>query len=190
MDAITQLIESYFRVAPSRFRRPWPKADCDSPCGRSKRPSQTAPTGKRGRGWPTPPSCPAIALANSGLGLAHGVAAALGIHCRVAHGLACAVMLPAALRMNRDVRRSEMARLWSLVDSQPAGGRKAGRRPLHRAHRRADSPHRHSRRGCRRSASVARPNPGTRQRLARQQHGRQSPRRQRRGAADLLEAML
>ena len=42
-----------------------------------------------------------IALANSGLGMAHGVAAALGIHCRVPHGLACAVMLPAALAVNR-----------------------------------------------------------------------------------------
>jgi len=42
-----------------------------------------------------------IALANSGLGMAHGVAAALGVHCDVPHGLACAVMLPAALRANR-----------------------------------------------------------------------------------------
>ena len=38
-----------------------------------------------------------IALANSGLGFAHGVAAALGVHAKVPHGLACAVMLPAAL---------------------------------------------------------------------------------------------
>jgi alcohol dehydrogenase class IV len=59
-----------------------------------------------------------MALANSGLGLAHGVAAALGIHCRVPHGLACAVMLPAALRINRVVRRKEIAKLWSLVDEQ------------------------------------------------------------------------
>jgi alcohol dehydrogenase class IV len=42
-----------------------------------------------------------IALANSGLGMAHGVAAALGVHCRVPHGLACAVMLPTALDVNR-----------------------------------------------------------------------------------------
>lgn len=41
-----------------------------------------------------------VALANSGLGMAHGVAAALGIHCNVPHGLACAVMLPAAMRVN------------------------------------------------------------------------------------------
>ena len=39
-----------------------------------------------------------MALANSGLGMAHGVAAALGIHCRVPHGVACALMLPAAIR--------------------------------------------------------------------------------------------
>ena len=38
-----------------------------------------------------------MALANSGLGLAHGVAAALGVHARTRHGLACAVMLPVAL---------------------------------------------------------------------------------------------
>jgi alcohol dehydrogenase class IV len=52
-----------------------------------------------------------LALANSGLGLAHGVAAALGVYCRVAHGLACAVMLPTALKANRDVSQSGLARL-------------------------------------------------------------------------------
>jgi alcohol dehydrogenase class IV len=43
-----------------------------------------------------------MALANSGLGLAHGVAAASGAECGVSHGLACAVMLPVALRANRE----------------------------------------------------------------------------------------
>jgi alcohol dehydrogenase class IV len=52
-----------------------------------------------------------LALANSGLGLAHGVAAALGVHYRVPHGLACAAMLPAALRFNRLVREADLARL-------------------------------------------------------------------------------
>lgn len=41
-----------------------------------------------------------ICLANSGLGMAHGVAAALGVHAQVPHGLACAVMLPIALETN------------------------------------------------------------------------------------------
>lgn len=59
-----------------------------------------------------------MALANSGLGMAHGVAAALGVHCHVPHGLACAVMLPAALRANRPVPEveSRLARAgWSML---------------------------------------------------------------------------
>ena len=52
-----------------------------------------------------------VALANSGLGLAHGVAAALGVQCGVPHGLACAVLLPAALRFNRDARPREIAEI-------------------------------------------------------------------------------
>ena len=52
-----------------------------------------------------------IALANSGLGFAHGVAAALGVHVKVPHGLACAMMLPAALHLNRDVAKDDLGRL-------------------------------------------------------------------------------
>ena len=111
MDAITQLIESYV----SRNARPIPQALCVD--------------GLR-RAWPALPqavrdgqSRPAreamsqaallsgLALANSGLGLAHGVAAALGSVARVTHGLACAVMLPVALRVNREVARDGLARL-------------------------------------------------------------------------------
>jgi len=56
-----------------------------------------------------------MALANSGLGMAHGVAPALGIHCRTPHGLACAVMLPAALRVNREVCGDDLAGLARQV---------------------------------------------------------------------------
>jgi len=118
MDAITQLIESYL----SRRAQPIPQAlalnglqfalpaiakavsDGSDRDAREKMAYAAFLSG--------------MALANSGLGLAHGVAAALGIHCRVPHGLACAVMLPAALRINRVVRRKEIAGLWSLVDEQ------------------------------------------------------------------------
>jgi alcohol dehydrogenase class IV len=118
MDAITQLIESYL----SRRAQPIPQAlalyglqfalpaiakavaDGSNRDAREKMAYAAFLSG--------------LALANSGLGLAHGVAAALGIHCRVPHGLACAVMLPAALRINCLVRRKEIARLWSLVDEQ------------------------------------------------------------------------
>ena len=59
-----------------------------------------------------------MALANSGLGMAHGVAAALGVHCNVPHGLACAVMLPTALRINAvscPGRFAEMARAVGIT---------------------------------------------------------------------------
>jgi len=61
-----------------------------------------------------------MALANSGLGMAHGVAAALGVHCRIPHGVACAVLLPVALRVNRQVRQAELARLAYLLFPQHA----------------------------------------------------------------------
>jgi alcohol dehydrogenase class IV len=111
MDAITQLIESYV----CRVARPIPQALCVD--------------GLR-RAWPALPQAvhdghdrPAreamsqaallsgLALANSGLGLAHGVAAALGSVARVTHGLACAVMLPVALRVNRKVAGEALAKL-------------------------------------------------------------------------------
>lgn len=57
-----------------------------------------------------------LALANSGLGLAHGVAAALGVYSRIPHGLACAVMLPTALRANQSVREHALAQLERLFD--------------------------------------------------------------------------
>jgi alcohol dehydrogenase class IV len=61
-----------------------------------------------------------IALTNSGLGMAHGVAAALGIECGTPHGLACAVMLPVALAVNRPACRDDFARLERAID--PTGG--------------------------------------------------------------------
>jgi len=115
MDAITQLIESYI----SRPAKPIPRALClqglqlaipnlaiavrDESC-RSAREAMAHAALLSG-----------IALANSGLGLAHGVAAALGAECRVSHGLACAVMLSVAMRANREVSESAFAELGRLI---------------------------------------------------------------------------
>ena len=60
-----------------------------------------------------------MALANSGLGMAHGVAPALGTHCRVPHGVACAVMLPAAIRANMEVCQQEFAELNDMLFHNP-----------------------------------------------------------------------
>ncbi len=118
MDAITQLIESYI----SRRAQPIPRALALDGLRRALPSIDTAfvdganRAAREGMGYAALLS--GMALANSGLGLAHGVAAALGIHCRVPHGLACAVMLPAALRANLDVRRADLASLWQLVDPE------------------------------------------------------------------------
>ena len=115
MDAITQLIESYI----SRRAKPIPQAlsiqglqlavpaiaeAVENGASRSAREAMSHAALLSG-----------MALANSGLGFAHGVAPALGIHCRVPHGVACALMLPAALRVNREVRRDELAHLAHLL---------------------------------------------------------------------------
>ena len=115
MDAVTQLIESFI----SRKAQPIPQALClqglklavpaiaeavDDGSSRTARERMAHAALLSG-----------MALANSGLGLAHGVAPALGTHCRVPHGVACAVMLPAALRINRKVRQDELAQLSQLL---------------------------------------------------------------------------
>ena len=111
MDAITQLIESLI----SRRAKPIPRALCwqglelalpamfelSRDLGhRAAREAMSHAAMLSG-----------IALANSGLGFAHGVAAALGVHAKAPHGLACAVMLPAALDLNREVALSDLAEL-------------------------------------------------------------------------------
>jgi len=121
MDAITQLIESYISVKA----QPIPRAlavqglkmavpaiaeavrDGTSRLGREKMAHAALLSG--------------MALANSGLGLAHGVAAALGVHARVPHGAACALMLPTALRVNSQVRQTELAFLSRMLFEDAAG---------------------------------------------------------------------
>lgn len=116
MDAITQLIESYI----TRKANPFTKALCleglrHAPA--ALRSVVADPENRWGREIMSQAAfLSGVALANSGLGMAHGVAAALGSVCGVAHGLACATMLPWAMHLNREVAQSAMAdigRLWS-----------------------------------------------------------------------------
>jgi alcohol dehydrogenase class IV len=111
MDAITQLIESYI----SRKAQPIPQALAVQGLRLAVPAIAEAVENGKSRSARERMSHAALlsgmALANSGLGLAHGIAPALGIHCRVPHGMACAVMLPSALRVNRDVRQAELATL-------------------------------------------------------------------------------
>lgn len=119
MDAITQLIESYI----SRRAQPIPQALAISGlslASDSIRAAVNVGTSREAReGMAHAALLSGMALANSGLGLAHGVAAALGIHARVPHGLACAVMLPVAMRVNRPVRQAEFVQLARAMLHHP-----------------------------------------------------------------------
>jgi alcohol dehydrogenase class IV len=115
MDAITQLVESYI----SRRSQPIPRALALE--GLKAALPAIVPAVLDGRSrWAREAMAQAallsgMALANSGLGMAHGVAAALGAQCRVPHGLACAVMLPVALRFNRPACEREFAELAAAI---------------------------------------------------------------------------
>lgn len=126
MDAITQLIESFI----SRRAQPIPRALCIEGLRRALPAIIDAVQNGASRSAREAMAHAALlsglALANSGLGMAHGVAAALGIVCDVPHGLACAVMLPAALEANRVVAEADLAilaRAVNLGDSHRAVAR-------------------------------------------------------------------
>lgn len=121
MDAITQLIESYI----SRKAAPLPSALCRQGLQLAI-PALAAAVADGSRREPREAMAHAallsgMALANSGLGLAHGVAAALGVTCQVPHGLACAMLLPVALRFNREVSRTQLAELEAMLNPASLG---------------------------------------------------------------------
>jgi alcohol dehydrogenase class IV len=66
-----------------------------------------------------------IALANAGLGAAHGLAAAVGAR-GVPHGLACAVFLPHVLAANASVIRDMIERLAATCGGAPVRGDAVG----------------------------------------------------------------
>ena len=118
MDAITQLIESLITPKSTPITRalcweglrsaiPWLKRACDEPDCRPAREAMSHAAFLSG-----------VTLANAGLGMAHGVAAALGVHCQVPHGLACATLLPTALRVNRSHCEAALAEMAPLFDTR------------------------------------------------------------------------
>lgn len=121
LDAVTQLVESFI----CRLRRPLPRALVLESLPRALHalprlladPADAAARADLAHAA----LVSGIALTNSGLGMAHGVAAALGIECGAAHGAACALMLPVALRVNEPVARADLARLERAVDPAAAG---------------------------------------------------------------------
>ena len=121
LDAITQLIESFI----CRFARPVPRALVLDALPRALEalPRLLAdPNDLQARAAMSHAAfVSGVALTNSGLGMAHGVAAALGIECGTPHGVACALMLPVALRVNAVAAVHDLAALERAVDQAAAG---------------------------------------------------------------------
>lgn len=121
LDAVTQLIESFV----SRRSNAWTAALCREGLARALPALPRAVACGDDREARTAMLHAAflsgLALANSGLGLAHGVAAALGVRHNLPHGLACAVMLPAAMRFNRSVCGGPFAEIGRLCSPALAG---------------------------------------------------------------------
>lgn len=121
LDAITQLIESFI----CRFARPVPRALVLDALPRALEalPRLLAdPDDLHARAAMSHAAfVSGVALTNSGLGMAHGVAAALGIECGTPHGVACALMLPVALRVNAAAASHDLATLERAVDPAAVG---------------------------------------------------------------------
>ncbi|MFM7522462.1 MAG: iron-containing alcohol dehydrogenase [Planctomycetota bacterium] len=116
LDCVTQLVESFI----SRFAAPVPRALAIAalPAAVAALPRVLAdPADTPGRAALAHGALVSgIALTNSGLGMAHGVAAALGVECGVAHGVACGMLLPVALGVNRAAAAADLALLERACD--------------------------------------------------------------------------
>lgn len=117
LDCITQLVESYV----CRVRRPLPRALVLGalPAAVTALPRVLAdPEDVAARAALAHAALVSgIALSNAGLGMAHGVAAALGVECGVPHGVACALLLPTAVRVNLAACGADFAALERGLDA-------------------------------------------------------------------------
>jgi alcohol dehydrogenase class IV len=116
IDSITQLIEAFV----CRFTQPLPRALVLDALPRAVEALPRLlrdPTDLHARAAMSHAALlSGMALANSGLGMAHGVAAALGVECATPHGVACGLMLPVALAVNAEAARGDFAILERSID--------------------------------------------------------------------------
>jgi len=131
MDALTQLIESYVSLKA----QPIPSAlaiDGIRLVGRHLRTAVQDGSNLPAReGMMLAALLSGIALANSGLGAAHGIAAALGGIGNIPHGRACAMLLPLVMRFNLPACTERFAQIAeALTGEHEADQKKAAEKAV------------------------------------------------------------
>lgn len=114
MDAITQLIESYTSKKSTDFTN----ALCLHALRRANSLIKAYDNGNDIEAREDMCICSlysGIALANSGLGAAHGFAAGLGAIYPISHGEACAIMLPHVMRINQHAAMEKFAHIGDIL---------------------------------------------------------------------------
>jgi len=118
MDALTQLIESYV----SKKAQPIPEALAIYGIGLVAKSLIAAYTDGQNlearRNMALASLLSGICLANSGLGAVHGIAAALGCHYGISHGLACAILLPYIMEYNMDAQLKKYAEIGRVLTAK------------------------------------------------------------------------
>ena len=126
LDCVTQLVEAFI----CRVRRPLPRALVVDALPRALQalPRVVAdPSDAEARAAMAHAALlSGLALANAGLGLAHGVAAPLGVECGTPHGVACGLLLPVALGVNAPAAAADYAVLERTLDPGARGADAAG----------------------------------------------------------------
>ncbi len=114
MDAITQLVESYL------CSKATPMTDALALYGLDLAFASIRKVYHNGSDLPhrekmlLASAISGVCLANAGLGMAHGFASGLGAACDVPHGEVCAILLPHALKFNRQSSLDKLARLGRI----------------------------------------------------------------------------
>lgn len=128
LDALTQVIEPYLCTRANAFT----DALCRDAIPRAIRAlvtlmQQECPASRDEMAWVS--LCGGLALANSGLGVIHGLAGPLGGLCDAPHGALCGTLLPYGLEMNSQnvtsrpvLSRLEEIRHWLARDLDVAAG--------------------------------------------------------------------
>jgi len=121
MDALTQAIEAHTALYATPVTKAL-SAQAASLISRHLIRSYRAGDDLEAREAMAVGSCLAgIALANSRLGLVHGIAHPVGVRYKIAHGLACAILLPHVMRFNLSVAGAGYAELAQVIGIAEAG---------------------------------------------------------------------